>query len=168
MAERKPHKTDLADAEWAVIEPLIAACEAKHPSVSSCQGRYEMREIVNALRYQVRTECQREPLPHDLPPTGAVRYYFEVWKRDGLDARINDVLRTMVRGRFGHKADPSPVALDSQSARAAAGVPKSTIGLDAATNTPSRRRSPAVDVIRLVIAVMVAVPVHDNPSASRP
>lgn len=37
-----------------------------------------------------------ELLPHDLPPTGAVRYYLDVWKRDGLDERINDDLRTLI------------------------------------------------------------------------
>jgi transposase len=163
VGERKPYKTDLTDAEWAVIEPLIAAWKAKHPSVSGHQGRYEMREIVNALRYQNRTGCQWELLPHDLPPTGAVRYYFDVWKRDGLDRRINDVLRMMVRERAGRPADPSLVVLDLQSVRAAAGVPKSTTGLDAAKKTPGRRRGLAVDVIGPIIAVVViAASVHDN------
>jgi transposase len=163
VAERKPYKTDLADAEWAVIEPLIAAWKAQHRSVSGHVGRYAMREIVNALRYQNRTGCQWELLPHDLPPTGAVRYYFDVWKRDGLDQRINELLRMMVRERAGRAADPSLVVLDSQSVRAAAGVPKATTGLDAAKKTPGRRRGLAVDVIGLILAVVVvAASVHDN------
>lgn len=163
MDERKPYKTDLTEPEWALIKPLIAAWKAVHPSVSGHQGRYEMREIVNALRYQNRTGCQWELLPHDLPPTGAVRYYFDVWKRDGLDARINEVLRMMVREKAGRTADPSLVVLDSQTVRAAAGVPKSTTGLDAAKKTPGRRRGLAVDVIGLIIAVVVvAASVHDN------
>ena len=131
MAERKPYKTDLNDAEWAVIESLIAAWKAERPSVSGHTGRYEMREIVNALRCQNRTGCRWDLLAHDLPPTGAVRYYFDVCKRDGLDRRINELLRMMVRERAGRTADPSLVVLDSQSVRAAAGVPASTTGLDA-------------------------------------
>jgi transposase len=163
VAERKPYKTDLTDAEWAVIEPLIAAWKAGRPSVSGHTGRYPMREIVNALRYQNRTGCQWDLLPHDLPPTGAVRYYFDVWKRDRLDLRINELLRMMVRERAGRTADPSVVVLDSQSVRAAAGVPRATTGLDAAKKTPGRRRGLAVDVIGLVIAVVVvAASVHDN------
>jgi len=163
MSERKPYKTDLTDAEWAVIEPLIAAWKVGHPSVSGHSGRYPMREIVNALRYQNRTGCQWELLPHDLPPTGAVRYYFDVWKRDRLDQRINELLRMMVREKAGRGADPSLVVLDSQSVRAAAGVPKATTGLDAAKKTPGRRRGLAVDVIGLIIAVVVvAASVHDN------
>lgn len=163
MSERKAYKSDLTDAEWAVIEPLIAAWKAQHPSVSGHRGRYAMREIVNALRYQNRTGCQWDYLPHDLPPTGAVRYYFDVWKRDGLDARINELLRMMVRERAGRAADPSLVVLDSQSVRAAAGVPKDTTGLDAAKKTPGRKRGLAVDVIGLIVAaVVVAASVHDN------
>jgi transposase len=69
--ERKPYNTDLTEPEWALITPLIAAWKAKHPSVSGHQGRYSMREIVNALRYQNRTGCQWELLPHDLLPDGA-------------------------------------------------------------------------------------------------
>ena len=163
MGEREAYKTDLADAEWVVIEPLIAVWKARHPSVSGYQGRYEVREVVDALRCQDRTGCQWELLPHDLPPTGAVRYYFDVWKGDGLDRRINDVLRMVVREKAGRNADPSLVVLDSQSVRAAAGVPRSTTGLDAAKKTPGRRRGLAVDVIGLIIAVaVVAASVHDD------
>lgn len=69
----------------------------------------------------------------------------------------------MVREKAGRAADPSLVVLDSQSVRAAAGVPKATTGLDAAKKTPGRRRGLAVDVMGLIIAVVVvAASVHDN------
>ncbi|KUN76616.1 transposase [Streptomyces griseoruber] len=67
MGERKAYKTDLTDAEWVVIEPLIAAWKARRPSISRHQGRYAMREIVNALRYQNRTGYQWELLPLTAP-----------------------------------------------------------------------------------------------------
>uniref|UniRef100_UPI001F09E2F6 transposase n=2 Tax=Streptomyces scabiei TaxID=1930 RepID=UPI001F09E2F6 len=51
MSERKPYKTDVSDEQWALVEPVIVAWKAAHPSVSGCQGRYAMREIVNALLY---------------------------------------------------------------------------------------------------------------------
>jgi hypothetical protein len=63
VSERKPYKTDLSDEQWALVEPVIAAWKAAHPSVSGHQGRYEMREIVNALLYQGRTGCQWELAP---------------------------------------------------------------------------------------------------------
>jgi hypothetical protein len=48
----------------AVIGPFLEAWKARHPSVSGHQGRYELREIVNAIFYQNRTGCQWAYLPH--------------------------------------------------------------------------------------------------------
>ncbi|UXY32139.1 IS5 family transposase [Streptomyces sp. HUAS TT20] len=158
MSERKPYKTDLSDGQWALIEPVIAAWKPAHPSVSGHQGRYEMREIVNALLYQGRTGCQ-----WDLPPRGAVMYYFTKWRDDGTEQIIHDLLRRQVREKARRKADPSLVALDTQSVHAAAGVPAESTGRDAAKKVPGRKRGLAVDVLGLVIAVVVlAASVHDN------
>ena len=49
VSERRPYKSDLSDERWALIEPVTTGWKAKHPSVSGHQGRYKMREIVNAL-----------------------------------------------------------------------------------------------------------------------
>lgn len=132
VSERKPYKTDLSDEQWALVEPVIAAWKAAHPSVSGHRGRYEMREIVNALLYQGRTGCQWDLLPHDLPPRGAVMYYFTKWRDDGTDRTIHDLLRWQVREKARRKADPSLVVLDTQSVHAAAGVPAESTGCDAA------------------------------------
>ncbi|GGX67464.1 hypothetical protein GCM10010324_10980 [Streptomyces hiroshimensis] len=132
MSDRMPCKSDLSDERWALIEPVITAWKAQHPSVSGHAGRYGMREIVNALLYQSRTGCQWDYLPHDLPPRGAVYYYFAKWRDDGTDQVIHDLLRWLVRESKGRLADPSLVVLDTQSLHAAAGVPEDTTGLDAA------------------------------------
>ena len=58
MSERKPYKTGLSDEQWALLAPVIAAWKAAHRSVSGHQGRYGMREIVNALLYRGRTGCR--------------------------------------------------------------------------------------------------------------
>ncbi|GGR10410.1 IS5 family transposase [Kitasatospora griseola] len=163
MNDRQPYKSDLSDERWALIEPVIASWKAQHPSVSGHQGQYEMREIVNALLYQSRTGCQWDYLPHDLPPTGAVKYYFYKWRDDGTDQVIHDLLRWQVRERRGRLADPSLVVLDTQSLHAAAGVPADTTGRDAHKKVPGRKRGLAVDVLGLLIAVVVmAASVHDN------
>jgi transposase len=157
------YPSDLSDEQWELIRPVIEAWKAGHPSVSGHRGRYEMREIVNAILYQTRTGCQWRYLPRDLPPYGAVYYYFALWRRDGTDKQIHDLLRMQAREQAGRSEDPSAVVLDSQSVRAAAGVPKTTTGLDAAKKTPGRKRGLAVDVIGLIIAVVVmAASTHDN------
>ncbi|CAL9329344.1 hypothetical protein SUDANB15_00035 [Streptomyces sp. enrichment culture] len=114
------------------MEPVSAAWKAMHPSVSGHQGRYAMREIVNALLYQGRTGCQWELLPHDFPSAGAVKYYFYTWRDDGIDQTIHDLLRWQVREMARRKADPSLVVLDTQSVHAAAGVLTVSTGCDAA------------------------------------
>jgi transposase len=163
VSERKPYASDLSDERWALIEPVLTAWKAAHPSVSGHQGKYEMREIVNALLYQSRTGCQWSLLPHDLPPRSAVLYYYRRWREDGTDKTIHDLLRWHVREKQGRLADPSLVVLDTQSVRAATGVPATTTGRDAAKKVPGRKRGLAVDVLGLVIAVVVAAAsMHDN------
>ncbi|MFC6675085.1 IS5 family transposase [Nonomuraea ferruginea] len=163
MTERKPYPSDLTDAEWALIEPVLTAWKAAHPSVSGHEGNYELREIVNAIRYQGRTGVQWDFLPHDLPPKSATYYYFGKWRDDGTDKTIHDLLRWHLRERKKRLADPSLVVLDTQSVHVAAGVPASTTGKDAAKRVPGRKRGLAVDVLGLVIAVVVlAASAHEN------
>lgn len=163
MSERKRYPSDLTDERWELIEPVITAWKARHPSASGHQGGYEMREIVNAILYQSRTGCQWEYLPHDLPPKSATYYYFAQWRDDGTDRTIHDLLRWHTREKKGRRADPSLVVLDTQSVHSAASVPASTTGRDAGKKVPGRKRCLAVDVLGLVIAVTVlAASAHEN------
>ncbi|WP_406482415.1 IS5 family transposase [Streptomyces sp. NBC_01615] len=163
MSERKPYQSDLTDEQWALIEPVLTAWKNRHRSVSGHQGRYSMREIVNSILYQSRTGCQWALLPNDLPPKSATYYYFAAWRDDGTDQQIHELLRCQVRERNRRLEDPALVILDTQSVRAATGVPAVTTGKDVAKRVPGRKRGLAVDVLGLVIAVTVlAASVHDN------
>ncbi len=155
MCERKAYPSDLSDQQWAVVGPFLDAWKARHPSVSGHQGRYELREILNAIFYQNRTGCQWAYLPHDLPPKSATYYYFALWRDDGTDQTIHDLLRCQVRERAGRTEDPSAIVLDTQSIRAANHVPAVTTGKDAGKKVPGRKRGLAVDVLGLIIAVVV-------------
>ncbi|MFC9753795.1 IS5 family transposase [Streptomyces sp. NPDC056921] len=163
MSERKPYQSDLTDEQWALIEPVLTAWKNRNRSVSGHQGRYSMREIVNSILYQSRTGCQWALLPNDLPPKSATYYYFAAWRDDGTDQQIHEILRCQVRERGRRLEDPTLVILDTQSVRAATGVPLDATGKDAAKRVPGRKRGLAVDVLGLVIAVTVlAASVHDN------
>jgi len=73
------YATDLTDAQWAAIAPLVAT-----PSPNG--GRptdIDRRAIVNALRSNHRTGRQWRMRPNDVPPMSSVRSYFDKWNRDG-------------------------------------------------------------------------------------
>src|SRR5215212_9941643 len=162
MNDRKRYPSDVSDEQWAAVGPFLRAWKAKHPSVSGHQGCYELREILNSIFYQNRTGCQWAYLPHDLPPKSATYYYFAVWRDDGTDQAIHDLLRCQARERAGRAEDPTAV-LDTQSIRAANHVPAATTGKDAAKKVPGRKRGLAVDALGLIIAVVVtAASVTDN------
>jgi len=76
--ERRAYPTDLTDAQWALLEPVLA------PSPTTGRPRaHEPREILNAIFYQSRTGCQWRHLPHDLPPRSTVHAWFVRWRNDG-------------------------------------------------------------------------------------
>jgi len=109
---RQPYPTDLSDAEWALLEPLVpAVLPGGRPP------RHDRREIVDAILYVLRTGCQWRALPHDLPPWGTVWWYCRQWREAGVWERINTVLREQVRVRLGRQPTPSAAILDSQSVK---------------------------------------------------
>ncbi|MFG2142141.1 transposase [Streptomyces sp. NPDC048650] len=153
----------MSDERWDLVRPVLTAWKDARPSVSGHAGRYELREFVNAILYQARTGCQWRYLPKDLPPDGAVYYYFAKWRDDGTAQTIHDLLRWQVREMAGRAEDPTAVVIDSQSVRASNNVPATTAGLDVGKKTPGRKRGIATDVIGLIIAVVVvAASVHGN------
>jgi putative transposase len=107
---RKGYQTDVTDAEWNLLEPLVQR--------SGSMGRpvtLDLREIVNALFYWERTGCQWRLIPADFPNWTSVRYYFDKWTKDGTWIRINDTLRQQVRVQEGREPEPTAGVLDSQS-----------------------------------------------------
>jgi putative transposase len=106
---RRAYPSDLSDAEWAIIQPLLPA-----PKGFGRPRQVDMREILNAIFYVQRTGCQWEMLPHDLPPYGTVYRYFERWQRQGVWSALHDRLRHRLRGRWGREAQSAVAMADSQ------------------------------------------------------
>ncbi len=109
---RRSYSTDLTDAEWQILEPLLPA---EKPG-----GRhrlYPMREIINGLRYLLRSGCAWRLLPHDFPHWRAVYEYFRVWKKDDTWLKIHDYLHEQLREKMPREKQPSAAIVDSQSVK---------------------------------------------------
>jgi putative transposase len=110
--ERKAYPSDLRDEEWRILEPLIPPAKEE-----GRERKYEMREIINGIRYIQRGGCAWRMMPHDLPHWEAVYYYFNLWSKDGTWQRINDQLREQLRVEIGRNQQPSAAIMDSQSVK---------------------------------------------------
>ncbi len=109
---RKPYPTDLTDAQWAILEPLVP------PSKHGGRPRtVNIREVINTILYLNRTGCQWELLPHDLLSKSTVYEYFAQWRDDGTWAKFVDALRSQVRTQAGRDPTPSAICIDSQSVK---------------------------------------------------
>ena len=109
---RAAYPTDLTDAEWRILETLVPPVKA-----GGRPAKYSRREVMDAIRYVLRTGCAWRLLPHDLPPWQLVYHYFGVWRRDGTWQRIHDALVPQVRRTEGRQPTPSAAIIDSQSVK---------------------------------------------------
>jgi transposase len=116
------YASDLSDAEWALVEPLIP------PAKRGGRPRdVNVREVLNAIFYVLSTGCQWHAVPKDLPPKSTAHYYFMLWDWDGTLERIHHMLYVATREREGREASPTAAIIDSQSAKTAQkGAPRST------------------------------------------
>ncbi len=121
---RRPYPSDLTDAQWARMEPLLPPVRPggrprAHPT----------REVIDAMRYVLRGGIAWRAVPHEYPPWQTVYHYFRAWRLDGTWERLNDELRELVRERAGRHAQPTAAILDSQSAKTTEkGGPGATTG----------------------------------------
>ena len=74
---RAKYPTDLTDAQWKLIRPLLPK-----PKPGGRPRTVNLREILNAIFYIVRGGVQWRMLPHDFPPWGTVHYYYSVVSRN--------------------------------------------------------------------------------------
>ncbi len=158
---RKAYPSDMTDAQWELLEPLIPPMPEGAPHVL-----YERREIVNAILYVLRSGCPWRLLPHDFPAWGTVHWYFRRWEREGVWDQILHTLRKRVRQKQGRDAEPSAAVIDSQSIKTSA-VRGPEKGYDMGKKIWGRKRHLLVDTQGHVLAVQVSGAQHSDQQGAK-
>ena len=107
---RKRYPSDLTEAEWAILEPLLPG----EKSIGAPR-EVELREIINALMYVADNGIKWRALPHDFPAWQTVYGYFRRWNHSGVWEQVNLALNRQVRLDAGRLEQPSLGLMDSQS-----------------------------------------------------
>ncbi|GGZ25332.1 hypothetical protein GCM10010300_80990 [Streptomyces olivaceoviridis] len=115
MSARRPYRSDVSDARWALIEPVFSAWRARRTGPGTAARVHDLREIVNAILYVNRTGIPWEYPPHDFPPYKTVYDYYAKWEADGTTQQVHDLLRDKARRAHGRSAEPTAAVVDAQS-----------------------------------------------------
>jgi transposase len=108
------YPSDLTDAEWGYVAPLIPPAKPGGNKRSK-----DMREVMNGIMYILSTGCQWRALPKDLPPKSTVHDYLVLWNCDGTLDRIHETLYQACREQAERDASPTAAIIDSQSVKSA-------------------------------------------------
>lgn len=141
LAIRRTHFDDLTDSQWQIIEPLV--------DTDKRNRKNSLRSVLNAILRVTCTGTQWRSLDEGYPPWQSVFYYFRKWQRDGTLALVLRQLHRKIRLQLKREAEPSMVAVDSQSVKKGPLVGKDT-GIDGGKNVNGRKRHLAVDSLGLL------------------
>ncbi len=156
MPRQKPYPSDVSDEEWAFVAPYLALVREDAP-----QRSHDLREVLNGLRWVVRTGSPWRYLPHDLPPWEAVYQQTQRWLCAGVfEAMVHD-LRALLRMAKGKGEQPTAAILDSRTLRS---TPESGSrgGYDGSKRKKGSKVHAAVDTLGELLALRVSAANEDD------
>jgi putative transposase len=116
--------------------------------------KYDLREIINAIFYLVKSGCQWRLLPSDFPKWQIVYYYFSVWKKNEIWEQIHEFLVETIRKMAGKNEEPTVGIIDAQSVKSTL-VSSEDKGFDAGKKIKGIKRHIIVDTLGLILAVVI-------------
>src|SRR5277367_5497724 len=134
------YPSNLRDAEWARLEPLIpGATPGGRPR------KTDMRAAMNAILYLLRTGCPWRYLPRGpFPPRSTVYNIFRKFQREGAWEAIWAELLFALREQASREASPTAAIIDSQSLKSAEkGAVKTGVKTTQWVTTPGRKSKDA-------------------------
>ena len=100
------YPSDLTDAEWQTIEPVLRG----YATLTA-----DLREMANACLYLEKAGCPWRFLPKEFGPWQTVRTWHDRFRADGIWTDIAGLLTRAVRAKQGRDPEPTTAILDSQS-----------------------------------------------------
>ena len=155
-ASRKHYTSDLTDAQWALVQPLIPP-----PRPGGDNRTTDMRAVVDAVLYLNKNGCAWRDLPGDFPHWNTVYSYFAQWRDDGTWQRIYETLHRRWRRHKGRAETPSAASIDSQSVKAS-DTAEEQRGFDGGKLIKGRKRHLMVDTEGFPVAVRVTAASTDD------
>ena len=146
---RKPYPSDVSDDEWAFIAPYLTLMREDAP-----QREHDLREVLNGVRWIVRTGAQWRMMPNDLPPWYTVYQQAQRWIAAGVFEDVVHDLRALLRLAQGKKEQPSAAIFDGRTLQS---TPESgdRAGYDGYKRKKGSKIHLAVDTLGLVLAAHV-------------
>ena len=152
------YPSDLTGFQWSLIKPHLPVYPGGRPR------KTDLRDVVDAIFYILRTGCQWRYLPKDFPPKSTVWRYFNQWRHNGTLETIHDLLRRKVRAAEKPYSPRTTASVDSQSVDTTSGGEQR--GRDNAKNVDGRKRHIVVDSMGLLMAVLVTAASIDDAKAA--
>ena len=156
MSTRKPYPSDVCDEEWEFVAPYLALLREDAP-----QRDHDLREVLNGLRWVVRTGSPWRYMPHDLPPWEAVYQQTQRWLKAGVFQEIIHDLRLLLRLSEGRAPDPTAAILDSRTLRSTPESSGHRSGYDGHKGKKGSKVHAAVDTLGHLLALRVS-PANEN------
>lgn len=72
------YTSDLTDQQWERLRPLLVM----ERTGAGRPLELDMRQVVNAIFYVLRTGCQWDELPKEYPNHNSVYYHYRKWRRN--------------------------------------------------------------------------------------
>ncbi|MBD2699978.1 IS5 family transposase [Spirosoma sp. BT702] len=149
-AKKYPH--ELSNQQWKQLKKLVP--QPKKQAQGPGRNPLDLRQVINAILYVMRSGCSWAVLPNDYPNYKSVYHYYNSWSKAGYWQEIHVKLVTKVHKKTGRKKRPTASAIDSQSIKTTQ-IGGEEGGFDAGKLVKGHKRFILVNTLGLLLAVKV-------------